>query len=96
MESAETPHEAVCRELMEELSISIHPQFFRIYAHEESWGSVERNIFYAPISETADVLKSMQKEGDNLGFFSMEEMRDLAMNQNHHRIIQDFFESEKF
>lgn len=90
IEQNESPKDAMRREIKEELNIDIDPIFFKTYVHEEKWGTTERNIFYANIHRSLDELKSFQQEGDDLGFFSQEEMRSMKLNENHLKIINEF------
>ncbi len=92
LEEGEEAKDAITRELKEELNISITPQFFKTYTSEESWGEHERNIFYGAVSEPKEKLKATLTEGDDVNFFSPEELKALPMNKNHFNIINSFLE----
>ncbi len=96
IEDGEEPEEAVKREINEELQLKIEPNFFKTYKHEESWGVVERNIFYGDINVSLDQLITILTEGDNVGFFSSGEIESLLINKNHLAIISEFLKSSKY
>ncbi|PIZ96476.1 MAG: hypothetical protein COX80_01230 [Candidatus Magasanikbacteria bacterium CG_4_10_14_0_2_um_filter_33_14] len=77
------------------MNLDLEPEFFKSYRHSESWGNVERNVFYTKIDEDIEKLRECQTEGDGMDFFSREEMKDLTINENHRFIIDEFFK-EKF
>lgn len=96
LEEREDPREAIRREVKEELRIGVEPRFFKTYTHEESWGMVERNVFYGNVTESTEKLKTNLLEGDNVDFFPYDEMQSLPINKNHLAIVGELLKSEQF
>ncbi len=97
IETGETPHEAVKREVLEEITYELPPTFseFGIYADE----NVLRHVFHAPLSVGLD--KLILNEGWDMGLVTPEdvsrgncysavanEVRPLG--PVHQRILSDF------
>lgn len=92
VEEGEEPKNTIIREMKEELGISISPEFFKTYTSEETWGKHERIIFYGVVKEPEVKLRASLTEGDDVNFFSPEELKALPMNKNHFNIISSFLE----
>lgn len=82
IEPGETPEVAVVRELMEELQIKIKPEFFGRYTYDQQGRSMERFVFLAHVSHSEEDLRKLQIEGDDLGFFSVENAKKLLKSHN--------------
>lgn len=81
IESGETPEKALKREIMEELEINIDSaRFFKRYEIEEEKGVYERFLYLLPINISFKRLKSQLREGDGIGFFSLDEVNKLKIN----------------
>ncbi len=86
IEEGESLDGAIEREIKEELQIDIKATFFKRVTSNE----IERNYFSANLDTEEAVLKEMQQEGDNLDYFSLEDMKSLVINQAHLSAIQSF------
>ncbi len=89
VEAGEAPESAARREFLEELGVKVDSIAFFRETLDETKG-IERHYFSGSVSEDAATLKKQQKEGDDLGFFNLQEMRNLHMNQAHLEVIADF------
>ncbi len=90
IKKGETPEQAVIREAHEELKIGLEQlKFFKKYIHKESIGIVEKNIFTAQTAIQLEKLREQQTEGDDIGFFSLEETKALRMLDNDRAILAD-------
>lgn len=93
IEKNETPEEALKREAEEELGIKLKDfKFFRRYEFQEAEGLYEKFVFVAPLDNSLEELKKQQKEGQNLGLFSFEELTDLKITDNDMIILKDLFD----
>ncbi len=93
IELNETAEEAAKRELFEELqeqAFSLNYYFTRVF--KEPWGEVERNFFSLEINISEAQLRSQQQEGDDLAFFSLQELFELDMTDNDRLIAIKFLE----
>jgi 8-oxo-dGTP pyrophosphatase MutT (NUDIX family) len=89
IEEGETPKEALKREAREELQLDLGGvKFFKRYEIKEEDGIRERFLYLIPTKMTLDQLKSQQREGDGIGFFTTEEVKKLKINP-HIRFIFD-------
>lgn len=79
IEEREEPEETAKRELKEELGIEIEDlKFFKKYDINRADGAIYiQFVFTAPIDQSIQTLKKQQKEGDDLSFFTSEEIEDL-------------------
>lgn len=98
IEKGENEEDAVRREFQEELGVAVaFPKFFKhdityepIRNKEEK---IERFFYITPLdSDTAD-LKNQQQEGDDLGFFSRDEIGALHIVSNDQEILYEIFDS---
>jgi mutator protein MutT len=91
IEEGETPQEAMAREMMEELGIRFEKTEL-VASFIDPEDHVERYIFKAEINLNAKILKLQQKEGDDLAFFSVDEIKRLPMMTNTRlRILSNLF-----
>ncbi len=85
----ETPEDAVRREAKEELEIELKDlKFFKRYELE---GSGDKFVFVAPLKHSIKQLKIQQKEGNNLGLFSWEDLKNLKLPNHDLPILKDLF-----
>lgn len=97
IEAGETPHEAVKREILEEITYELPPTFseFGIYSDE----NVLRHVFHAPLSVGLD--KLVLNEGWDMGLVTPEDIRSgncysaianevRPLGPVHQRILSDF------
>lgn len=92
IEEGETPEDALAREAKEELQIElINPKLFKRYVQMVSSGMIEKYVFIAQTDFESNNLKKQQQEGDDLGFFSYEEIRSLKISDNDLVILRDLF-----
>jgi 8-oxo-dGTP diphosphatase len=85
IETGEQPDETIVRELGEELCLQLVPAYFGHYVAEE----VEGFVFVAVITESLAQLRKQQREGDDLGFFTLEETRSLALSPWHTLVLEE-------
>jgi len=77
IEEGESPEQALIRETMEELTYDLTEyDFLGAFTHEVKGEVQERFVFIAPMEDTAQFI---QKEGDGMRFFSLDEAEDLNM-----------------
>lgn len=92
MEEGETPEQAVRREAKEELGIELTDlKFFRRYELKRGKGTYESFIFVAPLAIPVEKLREQQREGEDLGFFNSDELKDIKMTDLTKLILKDFF-----
>jgi 8-oxo-dGTP pyrophosphatase MutT (NUDIX family) len=78
IENNETPVDAIRREIKEELGLSLENLYF-ITSILDDEDKIERYIFKSFLDIDVGVLKSQQREGDDLAFFPFEELKELPM-----------------
>jgi 8-oxo-dGTP pyrophosphatase MutT (NUDIX family) len=92
VEEGEKPEETVKRELMEELGIEVTSlKFFKKYNIRRKKGTYRQFVFTAPVSYSAQTLKKQQREGDDLAFFTAEEIENLKTADYTKKILKDYF-----
>lgn len=92
IDKGETPEEAVKREAKEELGIELEDlKFFKRYEFQEAEGLQEKFVFIAPLNYSPEELKKQQEEGQNLGLFSFEELKNLKITNNDMVVLKDLF-----
>jgi 8-oxo-dGTP diphosphatase len=91
IEAGEMPEEAARRELKEELDIEVQTlQVIGNFIDPEDL--VERYAFMARIDFDVATLKARQTEGDDLKFFSLEEIKNLPfMTPTRIRLLKQLF-----
>ncbi|MBI4145182.1 NUDIX domain-containing protein [Candidatus Woesearchaeota archaeon] len=91
IESGETPEQAVIREAREELQIDLKPTFFGHYAipRPEDGPSRELFLFTASLTWNLETLRSHQREGAELGLFTIDEISQLNMFWDDKRMLED-------
>lgn len=89
----ETPEETVKREASEELGIDLKSlEFFKKYKLKDKYGFVrDEFLFVVPSTFSLKELKERQKEGDDLGFFSFEELKELKLIDFEKIMLEDLF-----
>jgi len=92
IEENETPEDAVRREAKEELGIEFkNLEFFKRYEFQQEDGLHEKFVFIAPLSVSFKELRRQQEEGQNLGLFSFEELKNLKISDYDRVILRDLF-----
>jgi len=92
IKDGESPEEAVRREIKEELGIELKDlEFFERYEFKQEEGLYEKFVFVAPLTVSVDVLEKQQEEGQGLGLFSFEELKDLKIFDYDRIILKDLF-----
>ena len=92
IEKNETPEEALVREAKEELGIKLDNfTIFKTYEFEESKELYQKVFFTAPLLSSLEELKKNQKEGQHLGLFSFEELKNLKISKNDRTVLKDIF-----
>lgn len=92
VEEGEKPEETAKRELKEELGIQVENlEFFKKYNLERERGTYVQFVFTASIDKPIQTLREQQKEGDDLAFFSAEEVKNLKMAEYTKKILEDYF-----
>ena len=93
IEEGETPEKAVRREAKEELEIELTDlKFFRRYELKREKDIYEAFIFIAPLNIPVEKLREQQREGEDLGLFSLGELKDLKATNLTKLVLKDFFE----
>ena len=92
IEEGETSEQAVRREAKEEIGIELTDlKFFRRYELKREKDIYEAFIFVAPLTIPLGRLKKQQREGEDLGFFNSNELKDLKITDLTKLILKDFF-----
>jgi 8-oxo-dGTP pyrophosphatase MutT (NUDIX family) len=88
----ETLEQGLQRETQEELQIQVKDfKFFKTYRQLEPDEEQDRVVFIAPLIHSVDELREKQREGQNLGLFSFEELKNLKISENNMIILKDVF-----
>lgn len=91
IEEGETPEQAICREVKEELGIVLHGYaLFRKVVEKTSDKIIERYIYWDNISKQIEELKIV--EGIGLKYFSAEEVSSLKIAFDLKPIIEEFMQ----
>lgn len=92
IEEGETPEQAVKREAEEELGIGLtNLRFFKRYALKREKGIYEAFFFVASLTIPIEKLKEQQKEGQGLGLFNFNEVKDLKITDLTNLVLEDLF-----
>lgn len=92
IEKDETPELAVRRETKEEVGIELTDlKFFKKYELQRERGIYEAFFFIAPLTISVEKAKKQQKEGQDLGLFSFNEIRTLKTTDLAKVVLKDFF-----
>lgn len=92
IEEGETPEQAAKREVKEELGIELDNfSFFKKFTGSDQYGQFEFFIFTAPLPFSIEQLKKQQKEGQGLGLFSFEEIKNLKLSPCDRPILKELF-----
>ncbi len=98
IEEEEKEDDAVRREFQEELGIFVdYPKFFKHdVTREPIQGKedvIERFFYIMPLDDDVADLKKQQQEGDDLGFFSRDEIEVLNIASNDREILYEIFDT---
>lgn len=92
IERGETPEQAVRREAKEEIGIELtNLEFFKRYESNREEGVYEAFLFIAPLIVSVEKLRKQQTEGQDLGLFTFDEIKDLKTTDLTKTILKDFF-----
>lgn len=92
IEKGESPKDAVIREAKEELGIDLQDlKFFKKYESQQEDGLHEKFVFVLPLTISIEDLRKKQEEGQNLGLFSFDELKDLKISNYDKVILKDLF-----
>lgn len=92
VEEGEKPEKAVERELKEELGIKVdNLKFFKKYNLERERGTYVQFVFTASVDKSIQTLREQQREGDDVAFFSTEEVKKLKMAEYTKEMLEDYF-----
>ena len=92
IEKGETPKQAAIREIKEEVGIEIADlKFFKKYELKRKKGIYEAFFFTAPLNISINELRNQQKEGQGLGIFNFNEVKDLKTTDLTKAALKDFF-----
>ena len=92
IEKGETPKQAAIREIKEEVGIEIADlKFFKKYELNRKKGIYEAFFFTAPLNVSISKLRNQQKEGQDLGIFNFNEVKDLKTTDLAKAALKDFF-----
>ena len=92
IEKNETPEQAVKRELKEEIGIELTDlKFFKKYRTQKEKGIYEASFYVASLNISINTLKSQQREGKDVGFFTFKETQNLKIANYTKKALRDFF-----
>ena len=92
IEEGETPEGAARREAWEELRIELKElEFFKKYNFLSENMRFNLFAFIASLTISIEKLKKQQKEGQSLGLFSFEELKDLKIPKHNKAVLKDLF-----
>jgi len=96
IEQGETPEQAVRREMMEELQVVLDDiESFERYEFAEEGGVYEKHVFLAPLTYPVAQLRAQQQEGQGLGMFSADEVKNLKISKNDIQALDEIFKKLK-
>ena len=85
VDEGETPEEALVREVKEEISYNLK-EFKKIYEEDTNVG--KRIFYFAKINVPLSDLRL--GEGEDINFFTYEEIKKLKVNSLHKKVINQF------
>ncbi|XOB42300.1 MAG: NUDIX hydrolase [Candidatus Nealsonbacteria bacterium] len=93
IEKGETPEQAARREIKEEIGIELADlKFFKKYELKRKKGIYQAFFFTTePLNICIDKLKNQQREGQNLRFFNINELKNLKTTDLVKKVVRDFF-----
>lgn len=94
IEDGEYPYDAVNREAKEELGIELNGHvYYKKFTMQSPVkdGLEETYVFTGPANHSAEELRKGLNEGDDLGYFSEDEIWDLKIGANDLPIIKSVF-----
>tara|TARA_Y100000294_G_C8440534_1_gene290544 strand:- start:86 stop:493 length:408 start_codon:yes stop_codon:yes gene_type:complete len=94
IEDNETPDQTLKREAMEELGIELKDiKFFKRYEYlKKGKGMQEKFVYVGPIKHKLEQLRKQQKEGDDIGLFSYEEIKKLKITEHNKIVFKELFD----
>ncbi len=96
IEEGESPEEALSREANEELGITLKDmKFFKRYEFQETHGLYEKSLFIGKLTYPIEQLRKQQKEGQDLGLFSIDEIENMDVVGNDKTVLREIFDSLK-
>jgi mutator protein MutT len=96
IENGETPEQAVKREAMEELGLrSVRFRFFGRYDVKDGNELNEIFLFVCNLDTPLDTLRANQKEGEDLGLFSYEDIKSLKIPEANIALLRELFGATK-
>jgi len=89
----ENPEEAVRREAKEELEIDLkNLKLFKSFKLKDKYGFMRNEfLFIASLDFSLNGLKERQKEGNDLGFFSFEDLKKIKLIDFQKTMLEDLF-----
>ena len=94
IEKGETPETALRREIEEELGIKLESfQFFKKYDLKDIQGDLREYFYIASLNTVVEDLKKNLKEGKDLKYFSLEEIKELNTPDYEKPVFDDFLVS---
>ena len=91
IEGRETPRDALRREAREELGIRPKFKFFGRYEIREEDGLNEKFLFIAPLDVPLNDLRKGQREGEDMGLFTFDDLKGLSIPDGDWVIHRDLF-----
>ena len=92
IEKGETPEQTVRREAKEEIGIELtNLEFFKRYELNREEGIYEAFLFVAPLTVSVEKIREQQTEGQGLGLFAFDEIKDLKTTDLAKAALKDFF-----
>ena len=91
VEEQETPDEAICRELMEEIELALPLELWNVYERPHSDSiKIEQYIYLGQTDRSISSLKI--NEGIDLQFFGCNEIADIPLAFGFDSLLKGFFE----
>lgn len=90
IKDGETPEQAVVREAREELSINIVD--YTLFGKYKTIRDEDMYIFVAPLPCSVEQLRQQQKEGQDLGMFTLQEALLLDLIEHDISVIKELFQ----
>lgn len=101
MEFGESSVDTCCREFLEETGISVEPvRLLNVYTNSEEQypnGDVCQSVLFVYEVKTTgevDIANFQNEETLQLGYFSREEIADLALTDKHRLVIEEYYSGQ--
>ncbi|UCD03993.1 MAG: NUDIX hydrolase [Candidatus Woesearchaeota archaeon] len=96
IEEGETPEEAVMREAEEEIGIRPNLRSFKEYDDLHYKDNLyQAFVFIGKLEHPLEQLKKQQTEGEDLGLFSIDEIKKLKIHDGDMTVWKDIFKNEE-